>query len=176
MKGTALMDVLVVHIEGDEGFFVNGKLIDVSPADREGTFIADPCREFFANLAEAMGVPLRFHTLHLQADDLEGLGISATDWEWHHLEEAVRDGRMGLPPATRTIEMYVAFPDKSWSDGYYVEIPADTPEARVAEVAGQALACQLEADGVEVAFYGVHWIPPLDAYDGLMAKGDSDDD
>jgi hypothetical protein len=29
MKGTALMDVLVVHIEGDEGFFVNGKLIDI---------------------------------------------------------------------------------------------------------------------------------------------------
>ena len=68
---------------------------------------------------------------------------------------------------TRQIEMYVGIAEGggdcgSWSTDY-VDIPADTAEDKIAEVAEKILRKEMEKDGTEnVAFVGVYHVPDAD--------------
>ena len=52
------------------------------------------------------------------------------------------------------IEMFVGFPEKTW-DTKTIEIPDDTPEADINDVAADTLMRKLEEEGTDVAFVGV---------------------
>jgi len=60
---------------------------------------------------------------------------------------------------TRAVEMYIGFGDDigTWNTEY-VNIPVDTPEDKIVEVAKE----QLKADGCQFTFTGVYSIPALD--------------
>jgi hypothetical protein len=90
------MDVIVCDIEGNKGYFLNGRLITVSPADRRGTFLADP-GSFFAALGEALGVPTRVREIALDPDALDALGLDWKGWDWTDLETIIREGGLDEP-------------------------------------------------------------------------------
>lgn len=68
---------------------------------------------------------------------------------------------------TRTVEMYVGEAALGESHGMwntdYVDIPADTPEDKIAEVAERAMWKQLEEQKAgNVVFIGVYHIPDVE--------------
>ena len=67
-----------------------------------------------------------------------------------------------MPAKTRSIEMYIG--RVSPRDWYTldVDIPADTPEDKIAEVAKQELEHLLNAAKVHAAFFGVYSVSPLE--------------
>jgi len=62
---------------------------------------------------------------------------------------------------TRPIEMFVAYANKKW-DTVFVQIPVDTPEAKIEAVASARLEKQLLGSADGVAFTGVYWIPEIE--------------
>ncbi len=96
MNKSNRMDVIVFDVEGNEGYFVNGRLVGVSPADRRGAFPAGP-DSFFDNLGKALGAPVQVRRVTLDPDRLDELGLDWKSWEWTDLELAIQEGRIGAP-------------------------------------------------------------------------------
>jgi hypothetical protein len=76
------------------------------------------------------------------------------------------------PARTQTVEMYVGESLSSGDSGTwyttYVDVPAGLDDAAKTKAAENALAEQLNADGVDAAFYGVYCLNAdyLDDEDG----------
>jgi hypothetical protein len=90
------MDVIVFDVEGNEGYFVNGRLFGVSPADRRGAFAAGP-EGFFDNLGKALGASVQVRRVTLDPDRLNELGLDWKSREWTDLELSIQEGRIGAP-------------------------------------------------------------------------------
>lgn len=73
--------------------------------------------------------------------------------------------------ATRTVEVYIGFPNFVWATDY-VRIPRDTPADRIEAAAVAAITAELDEQGTETAFVGVYNVPEIEE-DG---DGPDDDD
>lgn len=76
---------------------------------------------------------------------------------------------------TRQIEMYVGRATDAGGQGgewwtTYVDIPADTPEDKIEDVARKVLWEHLEKESADASFLGVYHIPPLEEDDLTCAQ------
>jgi hypothetical protein len=67
-----------------------------------------------------------------------------------------------MATTTRQIEIFAGHVEpKEWFT-FFVKIPADTPEDRIESLAVEQAEQELTAQGTDVAFVGVYWIPEID--------------
>lgn len=76
------------------------------------------------------------------------------------------DALIPSPDKKRSVEMYVGEASSSGESGTwyttYVDIPADTPEAKIREIAMERLYRELLDKNESFSFYGVYSIPPIE--------------
>lgn len=134
---------------------------------------ATPLREL--KLEEALRRLLSEAKKLAQAVDVSGLPPGYTDEDLNELGCAEHEAEILLPAAapadptlrgkTRQVEMIVCLPNTAGDVGMwhteYVEVPADTPEARIGDVADAKLRAAYEAQNQDVAFIGVYNLPKL---------------
>lgn len=74
----------------------------------------------------------------------------------------------------RPVEMYCCYDDHTWQDSHFVEIPADTPEDLIEEVA-IARANEVFTDP-SIMFIGMYSLPSADDWEAWKRHdGDEDD-